>query len=306
MTADILTRASDEHQARAMGCAAHPFVPTLHSRRARRAARQCPCPERDLRAGKGRLRHRSLPPSDAACLPYAAARPGWSHAKQAKGVPKLRSRSGYERHSRVEKQNPMMDSEVMFRDADGRNSAMAAYGGLITWIDSNFRGQCRSACWICPGRWRCIPMPTSCTDGLRPMEQIARKSTQADRVAFNEHHTAGAAVCALASCHAPHQRKTASIPTLRQDKRPPVDRPLERLRPVGQERKCFGRIHAATSSVADRSAAAVRRSPTFAAWPGSVRISDESPLRRARLPSSRVGKRDQGRTAQARRVPPMC
>ena len=45
--------------------------------------------------------------------------------------------SGYTRHPWIEKQNAIMDSEAMFKDADERIAAMQAYYGLTTWLDHN-------------------------------------------------------------------------------------------------------------------------------------------------------------------------
>lgn len=50
---------------------------------------------------------------------------------------KLHPSTGYQRHPWVEKQNAMADSEAMFRDAEERLSAIAAYYGLCSWLDYN-------------------------------------------------------------------------------------------------------------------------------------------------------------------------
>ncbi len=57
---------------------------------------------------------------------------------------KLRPEAGYTRHPWVEQQNAMADSEAMFRDAEERRSAIAAYYGLCSWLDHNL-GQIMSA-----------------------------------------------------------------------------------------------------------------------------------------------------------------
>ena len=44
---------------------------------------------------------------------------------------------GHARHSWVEKQNVIMDSEAKFQDPEERLRAMAAYYGLCTWLDHN-------------------------------------------------------------------------------------------------------------------------------------------------------------------------
>lgn len=51
--------------------------------------------------------------------------------------PKLQPSRGYQRHPWVEKQNAFMDSESKFKSDEERLSAMAAYYGLCTFMDSN-------------------------------------------------------------------------------------------------------------------------------------------------------------------------
>lgn len=51
--------------------------------------------------------------------------------------PKLHPRDGHERHDWVEKQNAFMDSEAKFRDDAERQSAIASYLGLCSWLDHN-------------------------------------------------------------------------------------------------------------------------------------------------------------------------
>jgi choline-sulfatase len=51
--------------------------------------------------------------------------------------PKLHPADGHPRHPWVEKQNAMMDSEAAFADADERRRAVAAYFGLVSWMDHN-------------------------------------------------------------------------------------------------------------------------------------------------------------------------
>jgi len=50
---------------------------------------------------------------------------------------KLHPRDGHPRHPWVEKQNAFMDSESKFRDELERLTAIAAYYGLCSWLDSN-------------------------------------------------------------------------------------------------------------------------------------------------------------------------
>ncbi|MEL6563329.1 MAG: sulfatase-like hydrolase/transferase [Pseudomonadota bacterium] len=50
---------------------------------------------------------------------------------------KLHPGSGYTRHPWVEKQNAFMDSEAKFHDAEERLKAIAAYFGLVSWLDHN-------------------------------------------------------------------------------------------------------------------------------------------------------------------------
>jgi choline-sulfatase len=58
--------------------------------------------------------------------------------------PKLTLASGYRRHPWVEEQNAMMDNESAFASADERLAAIAAYHGLVSWLDHNV-GQIREA-----------------------------------------------------------------------------------------------------------------------------------------------------------------
>lgn len=51
--------------------------------------------------------------------------------------PKLSLASGYQRHPWVEKQNAQMDNEGLFKDAQERLNAFAAYYGLCSWLDHN-------------------------------------------------------------------------------------------------------------------------------------------------------------------------
>ncbi|MGE0315825.1 MAG: sulfatase-like hydrolase/transferase [Lautropia sp.] len=50
---------------------------------------------------------------------------------------KLHPADGHRRHPWVEKQNAHVNSEALFRDPDERLRAMAAYYGLVSWLDHN-------------------------------------------------------------------------------------------------------------------------------------------------------------------------
>ena len=52
-------------------------------------------------------------------------------------APKLNPRDGYERHPWVELQNSQMDSEASFKSEAERRDAVAAYYGLVSWVDHN-------------------------------------------------------------------------------------------------------------------------------------------------------------------------
>lgn len=52
-------------------------------------------------------------------------------------APKLLPKDGHARHPWVEKQNAQMDSDASFRSPKERRAAMAAYYGLVTWLDHN-------------------------------------------------------------------------------------------------------------------------------------------------------------------------
>ena len=52
-------------------------------------------------------------------------------------APKLDPRDGYQRHPWVELQNSQMDSEAHFKSEAERRDAVAAYYGLVSWMDHN-------------------------------------------------------------------------------------------------------------------------------------------------------------------------
>lgn len=94
MTAhNLLVIVSDEHQARAMGCAGHPFVRTpnldaLADRGTRFEAAYTPCPicvPARAAFATGRHVHQIRHWDNA--MPYTGSIPGWGHALQARGVP---------------------------------------------------------------------------------------------------------------------------------------------------------------------------------------------------------------------------
>jgi choline-sulfatase len=84
---------SDEHQARAMGCAGHPIVQTPHldalaARGTRFTNAYTPCPicvPARAAFAIGRYVHQTRLWDNA--MPYSGAIPGWGHALQAAGVP---------------------------------------------------------------------------------------------------------------------------------------------------------------------------------------------------------------------------
>ncbi len=51
--------------------------------------------------------------------------------------PKMNPKDGYKRHPWVELQNAPMDSEARFTSEAERRDAIAAYFGLVTWLDAN-------------------------------------------------------------------------------------------------------------------------------------------------------------------------
>lgn len=93
MTSNLLVIMSDEHQARAMGCAGHPFVQTPHldalaARGMRFADAYTPspiCVPARASFATGRPVHQTRLWDNA--MPYDGAIPGWGHALQAGGVP---------------------------------------------------------------------------------------------------------------------------------------------------------------------------------------------------------------------------
>ena len=93
MTSNLLIVMSDEHQARALGCAGHPFVrtPALDALAARglRFTRACTpspiCVPARASFATGRHVHQLRLWDNA--MPYAGQVPGWGHALQAAGVP---------------------------------------------------------------------------------------------------------------------------------------------------------------------------------------------------------------------------
>lgn len=93
MTSNLLIIMSDEHQARAMGCAGHPLVQTPHlDALARRGTRftnaytPCPiCVPARASFATGRAVHETRLWDNA--MPYDGSIPGWGHALQEKGVP---------------------------------------------------------------------------------------------------------------------------------------------------------------------------------------------------------------------------
>ena len=93
MTNNLLVIVSDEHQARAMGCAGHPFAQTpnldaLAARGTRFEAAYTPCPicvPARAAFATGKYVHQIRHWDNA--MPYSGSVPGWGHALQAKGVP---------------------------------------------------------------------------------------------------------------------------------------------------------------------------------------------------------------------------
>ena len=93
MTSNLLIIMSDEHQARAMGCAGHQFVQTpnldkLAARGMRFTDAYTPspiCVPARASFATGRYAHQNRLWDNA--MPYTGAIPGWGHALQAKGVP---------------------------------------------------------------------------------------------------------------------------------------------------------------------------------------------------------------------------
>ena len=92
-TNNLLVIVSDEHQARAMGCAGHPFVQTPHldalaARGTRFQTAYTPCPicvPARAAFATGRYVHQIRHWDNA--MPYTGSIKGWGHALQDKGVP---------------------------------------------------------------------------------------------------------------------------------------------------------------------------------------------------------------------------
>ncbi len=90
---NVLVIMSDEHQARAMGCAGHPLVKTPHldalaARGVRFTDAYTPspiCVPARAAFATGRYVHRNRLWDNA--MPYDGSRPGWGHALQAAGIP---------------------------------------------------------------------------------------------------------------------------------------------------------------------------------------------------------------------------
>ncbi len=71
-------------------------------------------------------------------FPLVCPEPFFSRYRQRNlPEPKLLPRDGYVRHPWVEKQNAFLDSESTFRSSDEREDAIAAYWGLVEWMDHN-------------------------------------------------------------------------------------------------------------------------------------------------------------------------
>ncbi len=71
-------------------------------------------------------------------FPLVCPEPFFSrYRKQELPEPKLLPRDGYARHPWVEKQNAFLDSERAFRSPGERMDAIAAYWGLVEWMDHN-------------------------------------------------------------------------------------------------------------------------------------------------------------------------
>ena len=93
MAGNLLVILSDEHQARAMGCAGHPFVKTPHldrlaaqGTRFTKAYTPSPiCVPARASLATGRPVHQTRCWDNA--MPYTGETPGWGHALQAHGVP---------------------------------------------------------------------------------------------------------------------------------------------------------------------------------------------------------------------------
>ena len=93
MTSNLLVIMSDEHQARAMGCAGHPFVQTPHldalaARGMRFADAYTPspiCVPARASFATGRYAHQTRLWDNA--MPYHGQIPGWGHCLQAAGIP---------------------------------------------------------------------------------------------------------------------------------------------------------------------------------------------------------------------------
>ena len=114
MTSNLLVIMSDEHQARAMGCAAHPFVQTPHldklaarGMRFTNAYTPSPiCVPARASFATGRHVHKNRLWDNA--MPYTGNIPGWGHALQHAGIP---VESIGKLHYRNEQDNTGFDAE---------------------------------------------------------------------------------------------------------------------------------------------------------------------------------------------------
>lgn len=71
-------------------------------------------------------------------FPLICPEPFFSHYREQElPEPKLLPRDGYARHPWVEKQNAFLDSENAFSSPKERKDAIAAYWGLVEWMDHN-------------------------------------------------------------------------------------------------------------------------------------------------------------------------
>ncbi len=71
-------------------------------------------------------------------FPLVCPEPFFSrYREQELPEPKLLPKDGYVRHPWVEKQNAFLDSESAFRSPEERTDAIAAYWGLVDWMDRN-------------------------------------------------------------------------------------------------------------------------------------------------------------------------
>lgn len=177
---NLLIIMSDEHQARAMGCAGHPFVKTpnldaLAARGTRFSDACTPCPicvPARASFATGRYVHQTRMWDNA--MPYDGSIPGWGHALQGKGVP---VESIGKLHYRAEEDPAGFDAEHI--------PMMVANGVGMVWAsirkeEERVHGRSRMlGDYIGPGQSEYTEYDASVT--ARAVQWIAERAASGDR-----------------------------------------------------------------------------------------------------------------------------